>query len=143
MVAENAQYWPEVLTVYELLAAGAIGDVVTTRVATFFPALGDFYGGDRPWRFDIASAGGGVVVDTGSHWLRPLTSGSVRPMRSSLRSVVPMRRWRASRCSRLVRFDSGVVAAFDAILTTGAITNQPLFTVMEPEARSPSRDRVG
>src|SRR5262249_15874927 len=72
MVAENAQYWPEVLTVRALIADGAIGDVVTARAATFFPALGDFYGGDRPWRFDAAAAGGGVVIDTGSHWLRPL-----------------------------------------------------------------------
>src|SRR5438105_8674635 len=72
MVAENAQYWPEVLTVRDLIAAGAIGEVVTARAATFFPALGDFYGGERPWRFDRAAAGGGVVIDTGSHWLRPL-----------------------------------------------------------------------
>ena len=56
----------------DLIADGAIGDVVTARAATFFPALGDFYGGDRPWRFDRAAAGGGVVIDTGSHWLRPL-----------------------------------------------------------------------
>ncbi len=72
MVAENAQYWPEVLTVRDLVRDGVIGEVVTARAATFFPALGDFYGGDRPWRFDRAAAGGGVVIDTGSHWLRPL-----------------------------------------------------------------------
>jgi predicted dehydrogenase len=32
-------------------------------------------------------------------------------------------------CRALIRFDSGVVAAFDAMLATGAIANQPLFTV--------------
>ena len=48
MVAENAQYWPEVLTVRDLIRDGAIGDVITARAATFFPALGDFYGGDKP-----------------------------------------------------------------------------------------------
>ncbi len=130
MVAENAQYWPEVLTVYELLAAGAIGDVVTARAATFFPALGDFYGGDRPWRFDIASAGGGVVVDTGSHWLRPLRVwlGEADEVVAAIgRPHAEMEG--ESLCRALIRFDSGVVAAFDAMLTTGAIANQPLFTV--------------
>jgi predicted dehydrogenase len=34
-----------------------------------------------------------------------------------------------SLCRALVRFESGVVAAFDAMLTSGAIANQPLFTV--------------
>src|SRR5438046_1272803 len=72
MVAENAQYWPEVLTVRDRIRDGAIGNVITARAATFFPPLGDFYGGDQPWRFDRAAAGGGVVIDTGSHWLRPL-----------------------------------------------------------------------
>ena len=34
-----------------------------------------------------------------------------------------------SLCRALLRFESGIVAAFDAMLTTGAIANQPLFTV--------------
>ena len=58
MVAENAQYWPEVLTVRDLIRDGAIGDVITARAATFFPALDDFYGGDQPWRNNVAAAGG-------------------------------------------------------------------------------------
>ena len=32
----------------DLVADGVIGDVVTARAATFFPALGDFYAGDNP-----------------------------------------------------------------------------------------------
>jgi predicted dehydrogenase len=31
MVAENAQYWPEVVLAKELIDEGAIGDVVTAR----------------------------------------------------------------------------------------------------------------
>jgi len=34
-----------------------------------------------------------------------------------------------SLCRALVRFESGVVASFDAMLATGAIAPQPLFTV--------------
>ena len=130
MVAENAQYWPEVLTVRDLIAHDAIGDVITARAATFFPALGDFYGGDRPWRFDRAAAGGGVVIDTGSHWLRPLRVwfGEASETVAALGRPHPDMEGE-SLCRALVRFESGVVATFDAMLTTGAIANQPLFTV--------------
>jgi len=130
MVAENAQYWPEVLTVRDLIADGAIGDVITARAATFFPALGEFYGGVRPWRFERAAAGGGVVVDTGSHWLRPLRVwlGEAVATVAALGHPHPDMEGE-SLCRALIRFESGVVAAFDAMLATGAIANQPLFTV--------------
>jgi UDP-N-acetyl-2-amino-2-deoxyglucuronate dehydrogenase len=130
MVAENAQYWPEVLTVRALIDDGAIGDVVTARAATFFPALGDFYGGDRPWRFDQAAAGGGVVIDTGSHWLRPLRVwlGEADEVVAALGHPDP-RMEGESLCRALVRFGSGTVAAFDAMLMNGGIAPQPLFTV--------------
>ena len=130
MVAENAQYWPEVLTVRDLVADGAIGDVVTARAATFFPALGDFYGGERPWRFDRAAAGGGVVIDTGSHWLRPLRVWLGEPAETVAALGFPHPDMEGeSLCRALVRFESGVIASFDAMLATGAIANQPLFTV--------------
>jgi len=130
MVAENAQYWPEVQTVRDLIGDGAIGEVVTARAATFFPALSDFYGGERPWRFDRAAAGGGVAVDTGSHWLRPLRIwlGEAEETVAALGYPHPDMEGE-SLCRALVRFESGVVAAFDAMLATGAIANQPLFTV--------------
>ncbi len=130
MVAENAQYWPEVLTVRDLVADGAIGDIVTARAATFFPALGAFYGGDRPWRFDRAAAGGGVVIDTGSHWLRPLRMwlGEADEVVAALGYPYSQMEGE-SLCRALVRFESGVVATFDAMLATGAVANQPLFTV--------------
>ena len=124
------EYWPEVLIVRDLIADGAIGDVVTARAATFFPALGDFYGGTRPWRFDRAAAGGGVVIDTGSHWLRPLRVwlGEVDEVVAALGYPHPDMEGE-SLCRALLRFDSGTVATFDAMLMTGAIANQPLFTV--------------
>ena len=31
-----------------------------------------WFRGARPWRFDQARTGGGVVIDGSSHWLRPL-----------------------------------------------------------------------
>ncbi len=130
MVAENSQYWPEVTTVRRLIDEGTIGEVVTARAATFFPALGEFYGGERPWRFEQAAAGGGVVIDTGSHWLRPLRIwlGEVDEVVAALGRPDP-RMDGESLCRALVRFASGTVASFDAMLTSGGIAPQPLFTV--------------
>jgi predicted dehydrogenase len=130
MVAENAQYWPEVLTVRDLIRDGAIGEIVTARSATFFPALDEFYGGEQPWRLDEAATGGGVVVDTGSHWLRPLRVwlGEAQEVVAALGR--PRRDMEGeSLCRALIRFDSGVVAAFDAMLASGAVANQPFFVV--------------
>jgi UDP-N-acetyl-2-amino-2-deoxyglucuronate dehydrogenase len=130
MVAENAQYWPEILTVRTLIDEGVIGDVVTARAATFFPALDEFYGGEQPWRNNRAAAGGGVVIDTGSHWLRPLRMwlGEADEVVAALAHPHAAMEGE-SLCRALIRFGSGVVAAFDAMLATGAIANQPLFTV--------------
>ncbi len=130
MVAENAQYWPEVLTVRDLVANGAIGDVVTASAVTFFPALDEFYSGDRAWRLDRAEAGGGVVIDTGSHWLRPLRVwlGEVDEVVAALDHPYPGMEGE-SLCRALLRFQSGIVATFDALITAGPIANRPLFTV--------------
>jgi len=130
MVAENAQYWPEVLTVRDLIRDGAIGDVITARAATFFPALDDFYGGDQPWRFSASAAGGGR-----RHRYRFALAAPLRVWLGEADEVVaalgrPHPEMEGeSLCRALVRFESGVVAAFDAMLATGAIANQPLFTV--------------
>ena len=59
----------EIILLERIEKLGAIGDVVTARAATFFPAIDEFYGGDRPWRLDQAAAelvtlgAGPVVVD--------------------------------------------------------------------------------
>jgi UDP-N-acetyl-2-amino-2-deoxyglucuronate dehydrogenase len=119
-----------VQTVRAEIEAGTIGDVVTARAATFFPALDAFYGGDRPWRFDRNAAGGGVAIDTGSHWLRPLRVwlGEVDEVVAALGHPDP-RMQGESLCRALLRFTSGTIASFDAMLMNGGIAPQPLFTV--------------
>jgi predicted dehydrogenase len=130
MVAENAQYWPEVLMVRDAIERGAIGEVVTARACTFVPALDEFYGGDEPWRMSAAAAGGGVVIDAGSHWIRPLRMwlGEMTETVASLGHPFPGMEGE-SLCRALCRFESGVVAVFDALLTSGALAPDPLFRV--------------
>lgn len=130
MVAENAQYWPEAVTAKQLLDDGAIGDVVTARAAIFFPPLGMYYGGDRPWRFDRKITGGGISVDTGSHWIRPLRMwlGEIDEVVAAL--GYPFRQMEGESLVRaLLRFRSGVVATFDALLTDAPIGPDVLFRI--------------
>jgi len=130
MVGENAQYWPEVQVVREALLGGAIGDVVTAAVHLFLPPLQDYYGGESPWRFDAAQAGGGLSIDTGSHYIRPLRMwlGEIAEV------VAAMERPHAamqgeSLARALFRFESGVVASFSLLLTEGAIAPQEMFRI--------------
>lgn len=137
MVAENAQYWPEVLTAGAAIAAGAIGEPVTARASIFFPPLEEYYGGAgagsdgaRPWRLDRAAAGGGVAIDTGSHWIRPL-----RMLMGEIDEVVaalghPYAGMEGESLVRaLVRFRSGAIGSFDALLTNAPVGPDVFFRV--------------
>src|SRR5262249_39642496 len=64
-VAENTQYWPEVVTTKRLLDDGAIGQVVTARASFAIPPMPQFYGGQNPWRLDNALAVGGSRAGRG------------------------------------------------------------------------------
>ena len=130
MVGENAQYWPEVVRAQELLARGAIGDVVTARACIFFPPLAAYYGGEQAWRLRRDAAGGGVAIDTGSHWLRPL-----QMWLGELDEVVaafgrPFARMEGESLVRaLLRFRSGCVASFDALLCEAPLAPELLFRI--------------
>jgi predicted dehydrogenase len=130
MVAENAQYWPEVVVAKRLIDERAIGDVVTARSAIFFAPLERFYGGDRPWRFDEKITGGGIAVDTGSHWIRPLRMwlGEIDEVVAALGH--PFEGMEGESLVRaLFRFRSGKVATFDALLTAAPLGPEVLFRV--------------
>ncbi len=120
MVAEQAQYWPDARKVQELIQAGAIGEIITAR-AYFGNALGQGSTGPRPWRYDLALAGGGITIDGGAHWLRPL-----RMWLGEIDEVVavvghPLAEMEGESLTRaLLRFRSGTVAVFDA-LYAGAV----------------------
>lgn len=127
MVAENAQYWPEVVLAKELIDEGAIGDVVTARAAFTFELDPYFFNeeGERPWRYDRNQTGGGVAIDGGSHWIRPLRiwMGEVQEVMGVLGH--PLTRMEGESMVRsLLRFESGKVATFECLV---------LDTVMAPD----------
>lgn len=117
------------------MESGAIGEVVSVRAvyrgqpAVWTDVLGGAGGqGDRhgvatdattgkakPWRYDLRLTGGGVTIDGGAHWLRPmalLTPGRIVDVVGVTgRPFAAMEGESFARA--LCRFDSGVVSTFE------------------------------
>jgi predicted dehydrogenase len=128
-VAENAQYWPEVVLTKDLIDSGVVGEVITARAWHCAPPMDQFLD-DGNWRLSLAEAGGGVAIDAGSHWLRPLRTWLgelVEVVAATGRPYAAMEG--ESLCRALCRFESGVVASFDAVLSPGPVAPLPLFQV--------------
>lgn len=117
MIAEQSQYWPDVLKVRELLQARAIGDVVAVRAFFFDPLVRD-PNDPIPWRFRLARAGGGICIDGGAHWIRPLRVwfGEVDEVIATTSRQIPEMEGE-SQAHALLRFENGTVATFDALLS--------------------------
>jgi UDP-N-acetyl-2-amino-2-deoxyglucuronate dehydrogenase len=114
MVAEQSQYWPDALAVQRLIQEGAIGDIITVR-AYYVDAERSGLG-PTSWRYDLSIAGGGICIDGGAHWIRPL-----RMWMGEIDEVVavvghPSQTMQGeSQVRALVRFSSNKVAVFDAL----------------------------
>jgi UDP-N-acetyl-2-amino-2-deoxyglucuronate dehydrogenase len=129
LVAENAQFWPEVVLTKHLIDDGVVGELITARAWHCAPPLEQFVGPGH-WRFSVAESGGGVAIDVGSHWLRPLRMwlGELIEVVAATGRPYPAMEGE-SMCRALCRFESGVVASFDAILSPGPVAPLPLFQV--------------
>ena len=134
MLAENAQYWPEVEIARQAIAEGAIGEIVTARVQLFFPPMAQYYGGENPWRMNLQAAGGGLSIDTGSHYIRPLRMwmGEIEEVVAAMEHPFPGMEGE-SLARALFRFTTGQVASFDLLLTNGAIAPQDIFRITGTE----------
>ena len=130
MVAENAQYWPEIVKTRQLLRSGAIGDVITARAAFVMEFDPQWFEGEKPWRCDRARTGGGIAVDGGSHWIRPL-----RMWLGEIDAVVaaidhPLESMEGESLVRaLLRFRSGTIAGFDALMADTVLGPDPWWRV--------------
>jgi predicted dehydrogenase len=77
-IAEQSPYWPGVAKAKAMVREGAIGTLVSAA-AYYYESMRDNItsgsvedGGALGWRGSVARAGGGIVMDGGLHWLRPL-----------------------------------------------------------------------
>ena len=77
IISEQSPYWQEVAKAKELLQEGAIGTVISAA-AYYYESMRDNVtsgtdaAGGLGWRTSLKRAGGGIVIDGGLHWLRPL-----------------------------------------------------------------------
>lgn len=117
MVAENTQYWPEIVKAQEMIQKGMIGEVITARAA-YEMEFNDYWFKDKkPWRYDKMRTGGGIVVDGGAHWIRPL-----RMWMGEIDEVIgvldyPLEEMEGESMAKAVfRFQSGKIASFEAML---------------------------
>lgn len=79
MVGENSPHWPEVAKASQLLKEGTIGETYFAQ-ANYWESIGrDMFNLEDAtrrhishWRYDPVKAGGGVLMDGATHWIRPL-----------------------------------------------------------------------
>ena len=121
MVAEQSQFWPDAIRVGELIEAGAIGEIISVRAFFFDPLVLD-PADPKPWRFQLERAGGGICIDGGAHWIRPLRMwfGEIDEVVATTgRHIANMEG--ESRAHAIFRFASGLTATFDALLSDSVV----------------------
>lgn len=81
VVSEQSPHWPEVVACRSLIETGAVGRVLSVSVDYYESMAATPFGGsdgaaedpfNLGWRRSLSCAGGGIVIDGGLHWLRPL-----------------------------------------------------------------------
>ena len=115
--------------VQELIQAGAIGEIITARAFFGNPAPAPLHG-PKPWRYELAVAGGGVTIDGGAHWLRPLRMwlGEVDEVVAVTGRLLAEMEGESFMRS-LLRFQSGVVAVFDTLYGGAVLGTSEEFRV--------------
>jgi UDP-N-acetyl-2-amino-2-deoxyglucuronate dehydrogenase len=130
MVAENAQYWPEILLAKRLLEEGAIGEIITARASFAMELDPYFFQDEKAWRYAVSKTGGGIAIDGGSHWIRPL-----RMWLGEIEAVVgvlghPLKQMEGESLVRsLLRFQSGKVACFEALMIDSVLAPEPWWRI--------------
>ena len=77
IISEQSPYWEEVAAAKKLLQQGKIGTLVSAS-AYYYESMRDNVtsgtdeSGNLGWRCSLKRCGGGIVIDGGLHWLRPL-----------------------------------------------------------------------
>lgn len=71
-VAESVQHWSPIRAAQSAIAAGRIGELHSAVATMRYVPDPEFFGGGSAWRHRPDIAGGGVVMDSGPHYIRAL-----------------------------------------------------------------------
>ncbi|MEM7015812.1 MAG: Gfo/Idh/MocA family oxidoreductase [Pseudomonadota bacterium] len=134
MIAEQAQYWTDIIKVRELIDAGAIGRVLNARACFYDPTVVPEPDQPVPWRYELAKAGGGISIDGGAHWIRPLRImlGEIDEVIAVMGQHIP-RMEGESWSQALFRFESGATAIFDALTKPSPMAPTEMFRITGTE----------
>jgi UDP-N-acetyl-2-amino-2-deoxyglucuronate dehydrogenase len=134
MIAEQSQYWGDVIKARELIDAGAIGKMLNARACYQERNPGPGPDAPPPWRYLLDRAGGGITIDGVVHWIRPLRMllGEVDEVVAVTGRHMP-RMQGESWSQSILRFASGVTAFFDAKVSAAPFGPAELFRVTGDE----------
>jgi len=138
-IGENSEFWPELCLAQRLVAEGAIGKLIAARtyyheVMAEAPFIKAWTPND--WRWNPKLAGGGCVMDAGTHWLRglhKLLGYNVESVVCQAQSPVPKFQGETIARSMLSftpgKYHDGILATFDSIAAGAPIDlTAPWFT---------------
>ena len=127
MIAENSQYWHEILKVKELLLEGIIGEVVTAKASFRQASVSDIFDSysvlqsgseSKAWRYSLSAAGGGITIDGGAHWIRPLRFWFGEVVETFCKFSYPHPLMEGESLSQAIfTFENSVTAIFEGVLT--------------------------
>ena len=140
MIAENSQYWPEVNYINELLKEQTIGEIITARATFRQSSSSDIFDSynllegdqlDKAWRFDRKSSGGGITIDGGAHWIRPLRIWCGDVFKTTAKFGYPHPEMEGESLSQAIfEFNNQVTGIFEGILTEKTIFSpEPPFRI--------------
>lgn len=133
-VAENAQFWPEVVEAKNLMQGGVIGEVLCARAKFWESAMGEWAVDYLPgsWRCDATKLpAASFVFDGMTHWIRPLRMwfGEVSTVAGIMGTTIAHMAG-PSMSQHIVKFnDTGKAAIVESVLAPTAISDQPFFTI--------------
>jgi len=121
MVGENTHYWDIVKHAHQLIESGIIGNVISGQ-AQYITSLDQTWYPPNSWRFNRKRAGGGVAIDGGSHWIRPLRiwMGEVRQVIAT--TARPIEKMEGeSLVHSMWKFESGAQGTYEFTLVDAAV----------------------